>query len=89
MEYPVLMPLPPPSARLIVPRADGMSGSAEAQEVKTGSRLRRSDTSDPAMRIFRAAFTSRSCDSPQFAQSNRPTESVLYHWVCAGSVRVP
>ena len=32
---------------------------------------------DPAMRIFRAAFTSRSCDSPQCAHSHRLTASCL------------
>jgi hypothetical protein len=83
MESPVLMP--PPSARLIVPPADGMSGSAEAQEVKTDSRSTEVLHLGPGDENFRAAFRP---DRATHRTSRSPTalQRVSY---TAWSVRVP
>src|ERR1700750_3353092 len=69
--------MPPPAERLILPRADAKSGSGGRSTDDDSFPLTEVPHLDPAMRMFRAALTSRSCDSPQCAHSQCLTASCL------------
>jgi hypothetical protein len=73
--FPVVMP--PSAERLILPRADAMSGLGGRSAGDDSFPLTEVPHLDPALRMFRAALTSRSWHSPQCAHSQRLTASCL------------